>query len=69
MKRHLSNTIYGLKFAMEKKDFTRLKSSSGKKRNDFVAKPIGYVQDIPFKGVVYLRGFKKSNFFFCLFRI
>ena len=40
MKRQLSNTIYGLKFAMEKNDFERLKSSSGKKRNDFVANPI-----------------------------
>ena len=40
MKRQLSNTIYGLKFAMEKNDFEQLKSSSGKKRNDFVANPI-----------------------------
>ena len=40
MKRQLSNTIYGLKFAMEKNDFERLKSSSGKKRNVFVANPI-----------------------------
>ena len=40
MKRHLSNTIYGLKFAIEKIDFERLKSSSGKKRNDFIANPI-----------------------------
>ena len=40
MKRRLSNTICGLKFAMEKNDFKRLKSSSGKKRNDFVANPI-----------------------------
>ena len=40
MKRQLSNTIYGLKFAMVKNDFERLKSSSGKKRNDFVANPI-----------------------------
>ena len=40
MKRQLSNTIYGLKFAIEKNDFKRLTSSSGKKRNDFVAKPI-----------------------------
>ena len=40
MKRQLSNTIYGLKFAVEKNDFERLKSSSGKKRNDFVANPI-----------------------------
>ena len=39
MKRQLSNTIYGLKFVMEKNDFERLKSSSGKKRNDFVANP------------------------------
>ena len=30
MKRQLSNIIYGLKFAMEKNDFERLKSSSGK---------------------------------------
>ena len=36
MKFQLSNTIHGLKFAMEKNDFERLKSSSGKKRNDFV---------------------------------
>ena len=42
MKRQLSTTIYGLKFAMEKNDFERLKSSSGKKRNDFVANPIVY---------------------------
>ena len=42
MKRQLSNTIYGLKFAMEKNDFERLKSSSGKKRNDFVANPINF---------------------------
>ena len=40
MKRKISNTIYGLKFAMEKNDFEQLKSSSGKKRNDFVANPI-----------------------------
>ena len=40
MKHQLSNTIYGLKFAMEKNDFKPLKSSSGKKRNDFVANPI-----------------------------
>ena len=40
MKHWLSNTIYDLKFAIEKNDFERLKSSSGKKRNDFVAKPI-----------------------------
>ena len=40
MKRQLSNTIYGLKFAMEKNDFERFKSSSSKKRNDFVANPI-----------------------------
>ena len=39
MKLQLSNTIYGLKFAMEKNDFERLKSSSEKKRNDFVADP------------------------------
>ena len=42
MKRQLSNTICGLKFAMEKNDFKRLKSSSGKKRNDFVANPIEF---------------------------
>ena len=36
----LSNSIYGLKFAIEKNDFKRLKSSSGKKRNEFVANPI-----------------------------
>ena len=40
MKRQQSNIIYGLKFAMEKNDFERLKSSSGKQRNDFVANPI-----------------------------
>ena len=40
MKRQLSNTIYGLKFAMEKNVFERLQSSSGTKRNDFVANPI-----------------------------
>ena len=40
MKRELSNTIYGVNFAMEKNDFERLKSSSGKKRNDFVDNPI-----------------------------
>ena len=40
MKRQLSNNIYGRKFAMEKNDFKRLKSSGGKKRNDFVANPI-----------------------------
>ena len=40
MKHQLSDTIYCLKFAMEKKDFERLKSSSHKKRNDFVANPI-----------------------------
>ena len=35
MKRQLPNTIYeyGLKFAMKKNDFERLKPSSGKKRN------------------------------------
>ena len=38
--RQLSNNIHGLKFAMEKNDFERLNSSSGKKRNDFVASPI-----------------------------
>ena len=40
MKRQLSDTICGLKFAMEKNDFEQLKASSGKKRNDFVANPI-----------------------------
>ena len=40
MRRQLSNNIYGLKFAMEKNDFERLKSSSRKKQNDFVANPI-----------------------------
>ena len=34
----MSNTKYGLKFVMEKNDLKRLKSSSGKKRNDFVVK-------------------------------
>ena len=42
MERQLSNTIYGLKFAMEKNDFEGLKSSGGKKQNDFVANPIVY---------------------------
>ena len=36
----MSNTIYGLKVAMEKNDFERLKSSNRKLRNDFVANPI-----------------------------
>ena len=36
MKRQLSNTIHGLKFAMEKNDFERLNSSSGKKRNNIL---------------------------------
>ena len=40
MKFQLSNTIYGLKFAMEENDFEQLKSCRGKKRNDFVANPI-----------------------------
>ena len=40
MKRQLLNTIYGLTFAMEKNDFERLKSSKGKKRNDFFSNPI-----------------------------
>ena len=40
MKRQLSNTIYDLNIAMEKNDFERLKLSTGKKRNDFVANPI-----------------------------
>ena len=40
MKRQLSNTIYGLEFAMERNDFDRLPSSNGKKQNDFVANPI-----------------------------
>ena len=40
MKCQLSNTTYGLEFSMEKNDFERLKSFSGKKRNDFVANPI-----------------------------
>ena len=44
MEHQLSNTIYGLKFAMAKNDFERPKSSGGKKRNDFVANPI----EIPF---------------------
>ena len=70
MKRQLSNTIYGLKFAMEKNDFERLKSSSGKNRNDFVANPIGlgfailpcikYIQDAP-------RGGSKRDFISLLF--
>ena len=40
MKRQLPNVIYGLKFAMKKNDFERLKSSIGKNRNVFVANPI-----------------------------
>ena len=40
MKRQLPNTIYALQSALEKNDFERLKSSSGKKRNDFVANSI-----------------------------
>ena len=40
MKLQLSNTIYGLKFAMKKNDFERLKSSNGTKQNHFVAKLI-----------------------------
>ena len=52
MKPQLSNTIYVLKFAMEKNDFERLKSSSEKKRNDFVANPtwpllFGVVDNFP----------------------
>ena len=46
MKRQLSNTIYGLKFAMEKNDFERLKSSSGKKRNEFIANPIDWWKSV-----------------------
>ena len=53
MKRQLSNTIYGLKFAMEMNDFKWLKSSSGKKRNDFVANPIEKVKKKIFKFRVY----------------
>ena len=57
MKRKLSNTICGLKFAMEKNDFERLKSSNEKKRNDFVVIPIIrlgfviYVGQVEFKEV------------------
>ena len=40
MKRQSSNTIYGPKFSMVKNDLERLKSSSGKKRHDFIANPI-----------------------------
>ena len=40
MKRQLSNTIYGLKFTIEKNNFERLKSSTEKKQNDFVANPV-----------------------------
>ena len=40
MKLQLSNTIYGLKFTMEKNVFEHPKSSLGKKRNDFVVNPI-----------------------------
>ena len=36
MKRQLANTICGLKFTMDENNLERLKSSSGKKRNDFV---------------------------------
>ena len=39
MKRQLSNTMYGLKFAVEKKGFDRPKSSSGKER-----KPPGCIE-------------------------
>ena len=46
MKRQLSKTICGLKFIMEKNNFEGLKSSSGKKRNDFVAKPINNSRSI-----------------------
>ena len=42
MKRQLSNTIYGLKVAIEKNDFERLNSSVGKKRNNFFANPIRF---------------------------
>ena len=40
MKRQLSITIYGLKFAMEKNDFERISHLAEKRRNDFVANPI-----------------------------
>ena len=40
MEHQLSNTMYDLEFAMEEDDFERLKSSSIKKRNDFVADPM-----------------------------
>ena len=40
MKLQLSNTIYDLKFEMEKNDFKLLNSFNGKKRDDFVTNPI-----------------------------
>ena len=46
MKRQLSNTIYGQKFALEKNDFEQLKPSIGKKRNNFVANPIDEISII-----------------------
>ena len=46
MIRQLSNTLYGLKFAIEKNLFERLKSSNGKKRNDFVANPIFRIRPV-----------------------
>ena len=51
MKRQLSNTIYGLKFAIEKNDFERLKSSSEKKWNDFVANPIIFDLRMDFENI------------------
>ena len=54
MKCQLSNTIYGLTFAMEKNNFERLKSSTGKKRNDFIANPIKtFFRDFPIRTQFY----------------
>ena len=43
MKRQLSNTIYGLKFAMEKIDFERLKLSIAEK-SDMTLLPTQYIR-------------------------
>ena len=55
MKRQLSNTIYGLKFAMEKNDFERLKPSSRKKQNNFVANTIYFKKLFISDYIVYLK--------------
>ena len=49
----MSNTIYGLKFGMEKNDFERLMSSSGKERNDFVVNSIYVYKGFPNKGDMF----------------